>query len=311
MKYKQWLNIWLENYIKMTSKLKTYTIYKNIIENRLKPKFGEYELNEISPLIVQYYISELLTQGNKINNKGLSPSTINLIITIIQNSLKTAYSTGKLKEYTLNKIKRPKLKEKEITCFTLKEQKKIEQAILSSKKKKLIGIIICLYTGLRIGELLALQLDDIDFNKGIININKTCYEGKNYNEKIERILLEPKTKSSKRTIPIPKQILPLIINLKKNNKTKYLIEENNKFITIRSYQRSFSLLLKHLNIPHKGFHSLRHTFATRAIENGMDVKSLSEILGHKNSTITLNRYAHSLFDYKQEMMNKLGKLLIK
>ena len=80
-------------------------------------------------------------------------------------------------------------------------------------------------------------------------------------------------------------------------------------VSIRSYQRSFELLLKRQNIVHCGFHSLRHTFATRALECGMDVKTLSEILGHKNPTVTLNRYAHSLLEHKAAMMNRLGKLL--
>ena len=77
---------------------------------------------------------------------------------------------------------------------------------------------------------------------------------------------------------------------------------------MRTYQRRFSVLLKKLNIPPKGFHSIRHTYATRAIECGMDVKTLSEILGHKNPTVTLNRYAHSLMEHKKEMVNRLGKI---
>ena len=79
--------------------------------------------------------------------------------------------------------------------------------------------------------------------------------------------------------------------------------------TVRSYQYSFSLLLRRIGVPHRGFHALRHTFATRALECGMDVKTLAEILGHKNPTVTLNRYVHSLMPHKHEMMNRLGKLL--
>ena len=97
--------------------------------------------------------------------------------------------------------------------------------------------------------------------------------------------------------------------MKKQSKSDYVIENKGTAVFMRSYQRTFELLLKRLNIPHKGFHALRHTFATRALECGMDVKTLSEILGHKNATITLNRYAHSLWEHKSEMMNKLGKLL--
>lgn len=96
---------------------------------------------------------------------------------------------------------------------------------------------------------------------------------------------------------------------KKKSYSNYIISSERKPLYIRSYQRSFDLLLKELHIEHKGFHSLRHTFATRAIECGMDVKTLSGILGHKNPTITLNRYAHSMMDHKKEMMNRLGKML--
>ena len=97
--------------------------------------------------------------------------------------------------------------------------------------------------------------------------------------------------------------------MKKKSNCKFVIADGEKSVFIRSYQRMFELFLKKLKLPYKGFHSLRHTFATRALECGMDVKSLSEILGHKNATITLNRYAHSLWEHKAEMMNKLSKML--
>ena len=110
-------------------------------------------------------------------------------------------------------------------------------------------------------------------------------------------------------IPLPKQLRPILKGLKKRSNSSSVVSANGSTVSVRYYQRSFELLLKKLKIPHKGFHSLRHTFATRAIECGMDVKTLSEILGHKNPTVTLNRYAHSLMEHKKEMMNRLGKLL--
>ena len=97
--------------------------------------------------------------------------------------------------------------------------------------------------------------------------------------------------------------------LKKRSVSPFVVSASGNPVSVRSYQRSFELLLKKLKIPHRGFHSLRHTFATRALECGMDVKTLSEILGHKNPTVTLNRYAHSLMEHKADMMNRLGKLL--
>ena len=158
MKYKEWLDVWFANYIEPSSKTKTCERYSEIIEKHLKVKLGEYELEELSPIVIQKYITELMQSGNLTTGKGLAANSVNGIITVIQNSLKLAYTLGELKEYTTDKIRRPKTKEKEVSCFSLAEQKKIEQAALSSKKRKFIGIVICIYSGLRIGELLALAL---------------------------------------------------------------------------------------------------------------------------------------------------------
>ena len=203
----------------------------------------------------------------------------------------------------------PKPREKEVSCFSVAEQKKIERAIRESGKDRLFGIVLCLYIGLRIGELMALTWEDIDLQRGALSVNKTCRD-RWKNGQYLRQLDTPKTVSSKRIIPIPKQLLPYLRAIKKRSLSAFLISgKNGKNVPLRSYQKTFERLLKREDIPHKGFHALRHTFATRALECGMDVKTLSEILGHKNATITLNRYAHSLLEHKQEMMNKLGKLL--
>lgn len=308
MKYKKWLDEWFKNYIQPSSKIKTCERYSEIIEKHLKVKLGEYELDELTPLVLQRYITELMQSGNMKTEKGLAANSVNGIITVIQSSLKLAYTLGEIREYTADKIKRPKTKEKEVTCFTLPEQKKIEQAVLASKKPKLFGIVLCLYTGLRIGELLALEWTDIDFNKVTITVNKTCHDGRDEEGRLCRITDTPKTTSSRRTIPFPKQLLPLLKEHKKKSDSQYVISSDGYGITVRSYQRSFELLQKRLGIERRGFHSLRHTFATRALECGMDVKTLSEILGHKNATVTLNRYAHSMLEHKKEMMNKLGKI---
>ena len=143
-----------------------------------------------------------------------------------------------------------------------------------------------------------------------MHICKTCYDGKDKQGKFTRLIDEPKTVSSNRTFPIPKQLVAILKKMRKNSKSTYVISKGEKGIFVRSYQRSFELILKKLDIERKGFHSLRHTFATRALECGMDVKTLSEILGHKNPNVTLNRYAHSLMEHKKSMMNKLGRLCL-
>ena len=309
MLYKQWLSNWLENYVQPSAKQRTYTRYKEIVEQHINPQLGKLDLSEITPYVIQCYVTELLRSGNLRTGKGLSANSVNSIITVIQNTLKIAYSLGITSEYVGDKIKRPRVSEKKVKCFSLSEQKKIEQYVLSEEKTRLFGVLLCLYTGLRIGELLALEWTDVDFVKGEIRINKTCHDGKNQDGVFARITDIPKTQSSIRTIPLPRQFMPLLREAKRKSHSIYVVSNGDKPISVRSYQRTFASFQKNLGIPHRGFHSLRHTFATRALECGMDVKTLSEILGHKNPTVTLNRYAHSMMEHKKEMMNKLGKLL--
>ena len=310
MKYNDWLNFWLENYIEPNAKMRTTESYRRIIDKRLRQELGECEMGELTAPTIQAFVTGLITKGNVATKKGLASSTVNTIITVIQSSLKTAVLSGYIEKNVAESVRRPKIKSKEIECFTVAEQKKMESAALCDKRMKMAGIVLCLYTGLRIGELLALTWEDVDMKSGLIAVNKACHD------KIEkngtaRIVELPKTPSSKRIIPVPKQLLPVLRQLKKTGKCETVISSpEGKPIGIRSYQRSFSLFLKKLGIAHKGFHSLRHTFATRALECGMDVKTLSEILGHKNAAITLNRYVHSLTEHKRNMMNRLGKFFV-
>ena len=308
MKYNYWLKLWLENYVKPNTKMRTYERYSQIVVTHITKNIGVKQMSELTTLNLQIYIAELLKSGNVKTGKGLSANTVNAVISVLQNSINIAYTLGYVKKNVAKSIKRPQTKEKQVDCFSLSEQKKIETYVLSCKKDKLFGVVLCLYTGLRIGELLALEWSDIDFGKGLLFVSKTCFDAHDGQNHI-RIIDSPKTVHSRRVIPLPKQILPYLKSLKKRSCSDYVIADGDKPVFVRSYQRTFELLLKKLDIPHKGFHSLRHTFATRALECGMDVKTLSELLGHKNATITLNRYAHSMLEHKQDMMNRLGKLL--
>ena len=309
MLYKIWLLDWLTNYVMPSTKDKTYSRYRDIVYQHLIPKLGEYPLGDLSPLIVQRYITELLQNGNLKTGQGLAPNSVNTVITVIQASLATAHLLGFTDKYEMDKLKRPKAKEKPVECFTPTEQKMLEQAVINDKRDKMKGVLICLYTGLRIGELLALEWTDIDFAKAELIVSKTCHDGKDKNGRFCRITDTPKTSHSSRVIPLPKQLVPILREMKKNSKNPLVISSGEKVLSVRSYQRSFELLQKRLGLQRRGFHALRHTFATRAIECGMDIKSLSEILGHKNPMVTLNRYVHSLMEHKRAMMDKLGKIL--
>ena len=125
MQYKEWLREWLESYVKHSSKQKTYIRYSEIVSGHIVGSLGNYDMSEITPLILQRFAMELLQSGNLKTGKGLSANSVNGIITVIQNSLKVAYAIGQISEYTADKIKRPKAREKQVTCFTPIEQKQI------------------------------------------------------------------------------------------------------------------------------------------------------------------------------------------
>ena len=305
MLYKDFLTFWLENYVKPDTKFRTYLRYSQIVRIYVAEKVGEYDLSELTPIILQTFIADMLTNGNgRWGADGLAPNTVNSIVSVLKNSLKTAYMLGCTDRQLGDKIKRPKVRERKIECFSIREQRKIENAVLTSRKHKYFGVLLCLYTGLRIGEVVALKWNDIDLKKGMLSVNKTCYDTPE-----GLVFDDPKTVHSRRIIPLPRQIMPILREKRKTSKSDFVVSEKGKPVSVRSFQRSFELLLKRHRIDHRGFHSLRHTFATRALESGMDVKTLSEILGHKNPSITLSRYAHSLMEHKSAMMNRLGKLL--
>lgn len=307
MKLQNWLEIWLEKYKKHTIKYRTYLIYKKSIQLHINPLLGNEEIKKLNVSKLQNYFNHLCCNGNLLTGHALSTNSILAIKTIFKQSLSLAINLKYLKENPFPFLSFPPRKEKEIMVFDAIEQKRLENYCLKSKKPNHFGVVLCLYTGIRIGELLALTWDDVDFDKNLLNIRHTLNP---FVDDERDILQSPKTNSSKRIIPLSSTLIDYLKKLKKKSKSKFIIStRTNGYVSIRNYQRTFEAILKKCNIKPRNFHSLRHTFATRALETGMDVKTLSEILGHKNASITLNRYSHSMFDYKKMAMNKLSKQL--
>ena len=309
MKLNELLDIWLNKYTKYSLKLRTYNLYLNICDKHIKPVLGDYYVEDLTPNIIQDFMIEKIEHGNLNTGKQLSSNTVISIVSVLKQALKLAYNLEMIEKDISSKIKLPSCKEKEVDAFERTEQKKLESFCLNSKENYK-GIVICLYTGIRLGELLALTWDDFDNDKGTLSINKTLCTIK-INDKNTLYIDSPKTNNSKRIIPLPQSLIFELEKMKQASTSKYIITTRyNTMVDPRTYQRTFKSILRKCDIKEKNFHSIRHTFATRALETGMDVKTLSDILGHKNSMITLNRYSHSMFDYKMEMMNKLGRMLL-
>ena len=136
MKVREWLPVWLENYVKPTAKEKTYVRYAEIVKQHLIPHIGELEMSEVTPLMLQQMVTELSAHGNLRTGGGLSANTVNAIVTVIQVALQVAYRLGYLPEYTADKVKRPKAAEKQVECFTVEEQKKSKQRHLPTGARR-------------------------------------------------------------------------------------------------------------------------------------------------------------------------------
>lgn len=288
-------NLFLEE-LKYQVKKRTYLHYQNLCE-RYVVKYFDIDLDFVND---EY----LLLKFDQIIEK-YSFSLTKSIYSLVMRSLVFAYEKGYSKKQTAFKIKLKSKPQKQVECLSKKEQRVLEDYILSRKKPYYYGFLISLYTGLRLGELLALKWQDINFKNKTLSVNSTTSKCTHLHRQID---LEdmPKTRSSMREIPLTKVLVELLKRLQSSN-VYVLCNKYGKKVDYRAYQKSFERLLKKLQIKHYGFHSLRHTFATRLLESGVDIKTISELMGHSNPTITLNRYVHTNLENKRKAMQKLIK----
>ena len=307
--YKDWIYTWLlekKDYIKES----TYANYSNNIFNHIIPKLGNYYLNELNHKIIQDFLLELSKNGRKDNNGGLAEKTIKDITIIIKGSIKKGINEDKIKHIELTFNYPKDNKENKLYVLTKREQNKITNYVLENINSRNIGLLISLYSGIRIGELCALKWEDVDFKKNCLTINKTIQRVyiKDKNKNISKVIITtPKTKNANREIPINKDFLEILKKVK-SDKKNYILTGNEKYIEPRTYRKYFNKVLDDLKIKHFNFHSLRHTFATNCISLGVDYKTVSELLGHANVNITLNLYVHPRYSQKKKCIDLVCKV---
>lgn len=283
--------------------------YTNIINLHLLPFFRDQDIHNITLEQMESFYNGLLITKT-IKGTALAPKTTLDILSVMKAIL--LYATTKKYMNVLPVLRYEyRAVPKKLVVLSGRNQKILSTYLCLNLTYRNLGLLICMYTGIRLGEACALSWEDISLTEGYIYIHKTMQRiQKEHNGKKTMIIVtEPKTQSSIRTIPLPRQLLQLIKSSKLPMQGYLLTGSYEKYIEPRSYQYHFKKILQQCKIPQTNFHTLRHTFATRCVELGFDIKTLSEILGHSNINITLNRYVHPSFDLKKQNMNKINKLI--
>lgn len=285
-------------------KKSTFSAYVLLTENHLLPAFGDkYEVSEAD---VQQFVLQKL-------ESGLSQKTIKDILIVLKMILKFG-AKNKWISYEAFDIQYPTVRENQsIEVLSRTHQKKIMNYIQEHFTFRNLGVLICLSSGMRIGEICALTWEDIDTDNGVIHIRKTIqriYVIEDGVRRTELLLDTPKTKNSIREIPMSKDLLRMLKPFKKIvNANFFVLTNDEKPTEPRTYRSFYKNLLKQLDIPEIKFHGLRHSFATRCIESNCDYKTVSVLLGHSNISTTLNLYVHPNMEQKKKAIEQMFKAL--
>lgn len=279
--------------------------YDFLISKHIVPDLGNYMIGSLTTAQLNLFCEHKLSGDNE--HSPLSASYVRSIMLIVSSIMDYAVSE-KICPQLNTAIFKPSVERKDIRILQKPEQIALERCLRSNIDPTKLGILLTLYTGMRIGEICALKWEDIDFSNEIINVRSTvsrinCSDN---TKKSTLVIDSPKTTASKREIPIPSGIMNLIQSVRAESKSKYVVSAKEDFLSPRTYEYRFHKILQSCAIPQINYHALRHTFATRCVEVGVDIKTLSELLGHASVAITLNTYVHPSMELKRSQINKLS-----
>ncbi|MCD7839389.1 MAG: site-specific integrase [Erysipelotrichaceae bacterium] len=285
--------IWLK-YKKRTVKQTSFQQYQRIVNNHINPYLGDILLDNLTIVDVLDFIEDL---GSYLSDKTIQ-DTVVAFKSILGYGIDIGYCN-----FPIRSIPFIRVDKKEVETLNDEELTILENHLIHNLTYKNLGLLICLYSGIRLGELCALTWNDINFDNNKIIVNKTISRIKQDNKSIT-IITTPKSRYSKREIPINTTLKEYLISVE--DKHGYILTNKDQYLDPRSYQYYFKKILSELNIDETHFHVLRHTFATRCVQCNIDIKSLSEILGHSSTKITLDIYVHSTLAIKQQQMQKFS-----
>jgi len=295
-------------HMKPLVKESTYRKYSNLWQSYIRPQLGHMQIPDISQSILEEYCTALLTSGGS-KGEGLSAKTVSDTMSLIRCVLQFCISK-KIVVSCDTRMITVKQCTKKMRVLTVKEQQILCNHIYSDLSPQNVGVLFCLFTGIRVGEICALKWEDISFSENTVHIHQTMQRIQidETENKTKIIITTPKSTCSIRTIPLPDELISVLKTVRGSASGYFLTGSDKRWIEPRTMQYHFKSLLKRCKIEDANYHALRHTFATRCVELGFDVKSLSEILGHASVNITMNRYVHPFMNLKRKNMERLSGL---
>lgn len=310
----EWLMYWLETYIRPTAKPSSYAHYRDNCEKHIIPVLGEVPIGQISAKMLQRFFNEQARTGNLRNRGPLSTKSMRNMRVVLDVAFKQAMSEDVVSHnpVPLTAIKSCRTHRPEIMTDEMQEQ--LERYLFAVCNIYHPGIILALYTGLRRGEVCALRWRNYDEETGKLTVEQTVRRLPNYGaaageNKTELVFNEVKTDSSERTLVMPPVVQQMLHEQKCRFAQQFHMPREDDFIIFSkaggvtdpdNLQHYFAKLLRKLGLEHVKFHAIRHTFATRAIENGIDVSTVSGILGHADVTTTTHFYVRP----REKAMNR-------
>ena len=283
-------------------KEQTYLKYLQCIKNHILPFFGEMRCSAVTQATVDNFLACKRESGRISGRGGLSQNTIRGMAIILQSIL--VFGTQKKMGIAVPiQIKKPRAEKKAVSVLKPYEQQKLETILLKTPTGLNLAIYLAIHTGMRIGEICAIRWENVDFYESLIYVQGTVIR----NKYRQTAIAPPKSETSQRKIPVTAQLAQLLKAEKARSSSEYVFPapQSGKLLNPRTLQYRLQAILNQQQLPKINFHALRHTFATRWIECGLDVKSLSEVLGHASIQTTLDIYVHSSDKLKREAMERL------
>ena len=301
---------WLEQK-RLRVKPATFVKYHNLLHRHLLPAFGNRSLASLNRTDVLNFTQMLLDRGRLDRRGGLSEKTVKDILLVLRSILE--YGRCGENAPPAIQITYPREQAKDMRTLTDSERLLLETYLTTDTDVQKLGVLLCLYTGLRIGEVCALRWSDISLTEKSLRVERTVQrlqylaQDGGDSEKTRLLVDTPKSRHSRREIPLPEWLVGRIRPLYPADSNRFLLSGHPTRCTDpRTYQNRFKKFMREAGLPDVSFHTLRHTVATLCVTLGFELKSLSEILGHANVNITLNRYVHSSMDMKRKNMGRLS-----